>query len=259
MPTTSLRPSLASALLFVSSLLAHVAADPAPEKIRFPVSKQAAPTAVGTLTADRLYVIDSDVPLLVIASPDGVVSVTEEPGPIRMRGRFVDGNGKTETRNYKGKHVFSIEAVSSGRVELLIIPVGSTKTADVIRKTIDVDAGDGPRPPPDVDPKPDPKPEPKAAAVWVVIVHETATFSESKNAILGNAAYWQSVTDRGHKWRHYDKDAPEAKANGYADRANAVGLPCLLLVDQAGGKVLKAVKLPSDTAGIDKLIADVTK
>ena len=66
--------------------------------VRFPAVGAPAPgDAPAVLTAERLYVIDSDVDAVVLASPQGLVKVIKEPGPLRVRGRFVDGAG-IETR-----------------------------------------------------------------------------------------------------------------------------------------------------------------
>lgn len=116
------------------------------------------PAPVTKLAADQWYVIDSDVPVIVLASPAGLVGVRTDPGPITLRGRFADAPGKVETRTYSGKFVVSVDALKSGRCELLIVPTGATTDADVIRRTIDVDAGQAPQPPPG--PSPGPKPTP---------------------------------------------------------------------------------------------------
>ena len=126
--------------------------------VRFPAVGAPAPgDAPAVLTAERLYVIDSDVDAVVLASPQGLVKVIKEPGPLRVRGRFVDGAG-IETREFKGKWVFSVEPVEGrvGDVELLVVPLGLKAEADVLRRRVKV--GDGPRPPPGPDVKPDPKP-----------------------------------------------------------------------------------------------------
>lgn len=144
--------------------------------IRFPVAPVPAPSPapvadLSTLSGEQLYVIDSDAPLIVLASPAGLVRVTEDTGPLKIRGRFVDGGGKVETRTFKGKHLFTVEAVGTGRVELLVVPVGATKEADVIRKTLDVDAQNPIPPPKPVPPKPEPpKPDPPAPAPDAALV-----------------------------------------------------------------------------------------
>ena len=135
---------------------------PGPEPA--PVEQQ----PISTLKADEWYVIESDAPLAVLSSPVGLVSVTEDAGPIRIKGKFADGNGRTETRSYAGPHVYSVEAVKSGTVELILIPVGFTDAAQIRRQTLTV-SGLGPQPPPDPGPGPDPGPQPGPVKSFRVI------------------------------------------------------------------------------------------
>lgn len=137
-----------------------VPADPPP--IRVPSGPMLPPPSSDVavkLSAETLYVIDADVPVRVLSSPAGFVRIVKEQGPIRIRGKFVDGSGKPETRTYAGKWVYFIEPAQTGRVELLIVPTEAANPddSDVIRRTLDVDAGEGPRPPPEPNP-PDPQP-----------------------------------------------------------------------------------------------------
>lgn len=111
------------------------------------------PGPVSSLLKDQLYVVQSDSAVQLLASPPGVVVVTEEVGPIRIRGEFVDGKGQVETRLYEKKQVFLIERVAQGAVELLMVPKG-----EVVRRVITDDQNPIPPPKP-VEPKPDePKP-----------------------------------------------------------------------------------------------------
>lgn len=157
---------------------------PTPPPIRFPEYTTPTPepkppvtVEVNRLGPDRLYVIDSDVPCVVLASPAELVKITAETGPIKISGLFVD-NVKRTTRTYSGKYVFVVEAAGTGKVELLVIPNGFKVEADIIRKILDVDNGTGPRPPPDPNPPvpPDPKPSPAPIpgdGLRVLIVYET--------------------------------------------------------------------------------------
>jgi hypothetical protein len=221
-----------------------IAADPTPkaDPIRLPVTPAPAPTpapsAVTSLTADQLYVIDADVSCIVLTSPTGIVSVTEDGGPVKIRGKFVDGTGKAESRNYKGKAVYTVEAVASGRVELLIVPVGGA-AGDVIRRTLDVTAGQGPQPPPKPTPTPDPAPTP--VALWgFVIVEETADAVAARGALLADPTLSALMKSKGYHWRIVDKDVVGADGKPPADV-----LPCL---NAAKGKVLPHVVL-IDTRG----------
>ena len=71
------------------------------------------------------YVVQSADEVQLVASPPGVVTITEEVGPIRLRGKFADSGGKVESRTYEKKHVFIVERVAAGSVELLLVPKGT--------------------------------------------------------------------------------------------------------------------------------------
>src|SRR5207244_3923403 len=64
-----------------------------------------APGAASKLTLDTLLVIDSDVPVILLVSPEGLVKVTEEVGPVKIRAKFVYDPSKTHTKTFKGKQV----------------------------------------------------------------------------------------------------------------------------------------------------------
>ena len=152
------------------------AAQPGKLAIRFPTFKITPVTidAPAKLTAESFYVVDSDMPILLLASPDGMVKVTEESGPVKVRGKFADGGPQVETRTYTGKQVFLVEAVSKGQVELLIIQVGATKADAVIRKMITVDDGTSPRPPPPDPPRPTDTFFPTDGKLRVLILYESS-------------------------------------------------------------------------------------
>lgn len=279
MRTISSKLALAALLLVMAGALALGADLP----IRFPTvpaapmpapSPAPAPKNVEKLSADQLYVIDSDTPILVISSPQGLVSASEETGPVKIRGKFVDGKGKTETRTFKGKVVFTIEAIGTGKVDLIIVPVGATKAEDVIRKTIDVTNGTAPNPPPipPVPPKPPtptppvppapvpptpPAPVPASKTFWLVTVEETGDRTPETAAVLTDTAFWQGLQARSHGYRFYDKDNEAVTAKNFLGYAKEVGLPALLVLDSQGGKPVKVVKLPKTVKEIDTLIKEL--
>ena len=251
-------------------LVAASALGAADGPIRLPVSPAIpdkmppapSPDAITRLAGDALFVIDSDVPVIVLASPANLVLVTEESGPVKIRGRFVDGNGRTETRTYKGKQVVTVEAVASGKVELLIVPVGATKTSDVIRRTIDVDAGQGPIPPPK---PPDPKPDPvdpsapiPAPGLRVLIVYESADlakYTPAQNGILFsakareylNAACVVGPDNKTREYRIWDKDTAtdgESKLWQDAMKRDRKSVPWVIV---SNGKTGYEGPLPANT------------
>ena len=259
-------------VLFVPlAVLATQAADP----IRLPVgptppapNPAPLPGPIGSLAADQWYVIDSDVPLMVLASPTGIVSVSEaEAGPVKLKGKFVDGSGKTETRSYKGKAVFTIEAVTAGRVELLIVPTGAAGITDVKRVTLDVTAGQAPQPPPTPDVKPKPKPEPSApgAKLFVVALSDRLLADPTQAAALASTTFRNYLAANGHSLDLIDvsSDAGKARLATYQPFLDkySVTLPALVLMDAEGvskGQIRLVASLPKSDADLVGAIKGVT-
>jgi hypothetical protein len=224
-----------------------------------PPAPRPVPGAPLTLTPGVWFVVDSDVPVIVLASPEGLVSVAEDAGPLRFRGRFVEDPEKVVTKTFAGKHIYTIEAKASGRCEVLVVPVGASKAADVIRRTVQVEAGDGPIPPPKPkpDPKPDPKPEP-VTSFRVLFVYESGdTLTAAQQSVI----YAKSVSDyldgactkEGTQpgWRRFDKDAaganepPVMRALWAAVKPKLTTVPCLVV--EVNGKA-DILPLPATTA-----------
>lgn len=217
-----------------------------------PVPPAPAPDAVQKLTADLLYVVEADIPVVMLTSPRGVVSVSEDAGPVRIRGRFVDDPAKTHTRTFKGKQVFVVEAAATGRVELLVVPLGAKSADDVVRRTLDVDAGHAPQPPPV---PPDPKPDDKgdapipAAGLRVLMVFESAD-AAALTAKQQAAIYGKATRDllnskcvvgpdgKTREWRIFDKDvdaAADSKLWGDAMKRPRKSLPWLVVSNGTAG------------------------
>lgn len=209
--------------------------DKAPSSIvRFPVPKPSAAVVEPTkepakrepakLGADEIYVAETDHDCILYDSPaDAFLKVTELTGPITIRARFaVDGNGDYETRTYKGKVVWLIEAAATGRAEIIIHKQGEKDKGKAFRRTID--ANKGPRPPPEPEPKPDPKPSPAPIpepGFRVLIIENTKARTKlpaEQQITLGSeelANYLDSkcVTGPDGKtkdWRIWPHDSPTA-------------------------------------------------
>ena len=132
------------------------AADPAAPQIRWPKVVRPAPAAPATapvdeLTPERWFVIDSDVELLFFASPNDKLDKAVETGPFKVRGKFADGGDAVETRVYKGKFVYFIEAKkgAAGPVELFVGPAGAAKESDFERRLLKVGKDSTPVPTPE--------------------------------------------------------------------------------------------------------------
>lgn len=208
-------------LLAISPLDAQPKAEQkSAEEVRFPLSAKAATSA--KLTKEVFYVIEADAQVIVTSSPLGLVSIVQETGPIRARGVFSDGTGKVETRNFAAKQVFFIEASGVGSVEILVIPANAKTESDILRKTIQVDAGVGPRPPPKQEDPPKPSPIP-VDGFRVLIVEESADrakLPKEQAAIIFDKEIRDFLTANCAKdsdypngaWRIWDKDTDTAGA-----------------------------------------------
>lgn len=69
----------------------------------------------------QLYVVDATGPVVVLASPEGVVSITPQKGPMTIRDVFVGGSGQKEIRMFKGPNLYLVEAKGTGTCELIIV------------------------------------------------------------------------------------------------------------------------------------------
>lgn len=160
-------------LMMLAVLIGSVQADEfAAPKVVFPTEKVVTPDIVtptvvtkteekqiDTLTEEQWYIIQSDSPLIVLSSPSGIVSVVDDIGPVRLRGKFAGGTGSVETRVFDMKHVYSISSVKPGTVELIVVPVGVDVESSILRRSLVV-SGTGPLPPPKPDVNPDVVPQP---------------------------------------------------------------------------------------------------
>jgi hypothetical protein len=187
-------------LLFPLLLFAQdEAGQPAPKQkseIRFPGSVGMAPAK---LTGENLWVAESAKPFFVIPGVLDVVKIFKADGPLTIAGRFVDGTGEFELRQYKGPYVVIVQAAGKGKVDLLTFLEGG-KEADVVRKTVEVDSGKGPQPPPDPPTPPTPD-DPLAKALFGAWQQEFATDkkdSASKMAQCYDAA--AKVSDSATSW-----------------------------------------------------------
>lgn len=222
---------------------------------------------VPVLKSDNLYVVDSDVELLVVDSPEGSLKVSFMDGPVTIRSKFIDGE-RVETRTYKGKFVYLVEGARDGAAELLVFPLGG-KPSDLIRKKIVVQTGvtppkppDPPKPPPDVDPLP-------ITGFRVIFIYETSPspkYTAEQNNILNSTAistYLNSKCVKSAKgqpeWRRWDKDikAEDMKKETdtlqklwVATKPKLTTLPAMVVVNDTTGEV---IPLPATATEADVL------
>ena len=213
--------------------------DDTPEPPRPKPKPDRGPVPVAALSEDTWYVIESSVPLIVIHSPAGFVGVQPEEGPVKVRGKFADGTGATETRTFASKHLYFVNAMKAGQIELLIVPTGVTAEKNIIRQTLVV-MGLAPIPPPDPTPiPPGPEPTPPEPAPIpgdsnrVLIVYESSELSKLpvSQAVLMTAAnvreYLNRKCGKGStgtpEFRIWDKDTDTSNVGQVWK--DAMGLP----------------------------------
>lgn len=215
------------------------------------------PSVIGQLQLDQWYVIESSVPITVLSSPEGVVNLESTTGPIKVRGKFVDGNSRTEIRTYNQPFVVFVTAEKTGSTELIIIPEGFKTSKDIVRQKLTV-SGIGPNPPPDpppdppptpVPPTPDPAPTPALKTFRVVFVKESGqTLNSAQSAIpaaksIRDYLAIKTTVENGIVgWREYDPDqivineTPTMKQLWESIKPKLLPAPCMAV--EVDGKVI---------------------
>lgn len=210
------------------------------------------------------YVIHDDAPFLVYASPPGLVKITKSSGPATFLGVFIDGTGKFEEKKYSAKNIVTITAASTGRVELIVSPVGAADESAAIRKVIDVESGMGPIPPPKpVIPKVDPTvPVPPKTLRIIFVLESGATLPVGQQSVVDAKIVrdWviANTTNDGKQygWRRYDPDedvtneSPAMKAIWEAAKPKLTKIPCVVV---AADNKIDIVAYPASAAAAVEL------
>ncbi len=135
------------------------------------------------LGADQLYIVRANVVCTIHASPAGLVKVTAEKGPLRVKAKFVDGDGTYQCRTFTEPNLYIVEAVGAGPCELDIVPAGAMSDADWVIRTLAVN-GVGPTPP---GPGPGPT-DPLSSAIQAAYLTETDA-AKASNAVALASIY----------------------------------------------------------------------
>ena len=221
-----------------------------------------APGAVPVLPAKVSYAIASNKPFFVLASPGQLVSVTYELGPITIKGHFIEAPEKYVSRKFTEKYIADVEAVGTGRVELVIVPSGVTKEADIIRRLVDCQVAPIPPPVPPVPPvPPGPTPAPiPGPGLHALFVYESSTLTSLPAAQLA-ALYSKVVRDymrsKSIDFRFYDADVSmdgETQLWKDAMKLKRDSLPWVIISD--GTKGLSG-PMPADIDGTLKLLKTI--
>jgi len=220
-----------------------------------PAPQPVEPKPVTTLPEDSFFVVQSDKPAIILHSPDGLLNVTEDQGPIRLRGKFAGGSGKVETKTFDGKYVYTIEGLKSGKAELILIPSGVTSSDQIVRLMLSVNAG--PQPPPDDEkrPKPEPKPTPHSGKVHLDIIEDVNNRTADTSIVLKQVVQWAELIDAGNSYLIRDKDSSAAKLMA-ADYAGN-DLPVVIVRDKESKKALRVMPLPKEFETLQRLVKEV--
>lgn len=230
------------------------------------------PVAVTKLSASEMYVIQSDAAFVVRSFPDGLVTITSDAGPVKIKGQFAGGNGKIQTKTFAKKQVTTIEACGMGRVALDIIPVGFKGEKDIIRVVLDVDSGTAPQPPPKpIDPDvPVITPPIDGDGFKVLIVYEAMDTNgmtkDQSNAVYGkamrdylNAKCATGSDGRTKEWRIFDKDTDTSAAPPQWAKAMKRERKSVPWIVVSNGKTGFEGPLPATEAAIMELLNKYTK
>lgn len=218
-----------------------------PEREPTPSPEPDAAGVIGEVRSDEWYVIESDAELIAITSPSGIARVVTDTGPLKIKGKFADSAGRTETRTYSAKHIYMVESAAEGKCELILIPVGVTGEAELVRQMLAVV---GPRPPPD--PNVDPKPEPPGPAgkLMVLIVEETdarGTLPAGQIPIFGAKEIREFAKTAG-ELRILDKDQDISGAEAWIQTAFKEPRQSLPWIVLSNGRTGYSGPLPASVA-----------
>ncbi len=248
-------------LLFLFVCVPAIAQEPVAPVVRWPVTTptvtpavdpEPSPKPVTTLPADYLFIVETDVPYIPLTEPEGLLIVSEDEGPVKVRGKIAGGTGRIEGRTYTGKYVYTFEGIANGSVAILMIPKGLQDRAQVDRRFLKI-TGFGPQPPPepvepDVDPDVEPPVDPKTTGpLKIVIFEETVdrgSLPETQTDALLSTIWREYAREHcsktnGHPdFRVIDKDTNLSKAEDWVQAAGKKernGLPWLCVTNGTTG------------------------
>lgn len=213
---------------------------------------------VPTITPDTIFVVQSNVPLIALQSPSGLLKITTDTGPLKIRGRFADGDGKIETRNYSAKYLVFVDAEKPGQTELLLVPHGCAKESDIVRQLLVVSDGTAPRPGPEPGPEPGPDPKPPVAKnIRISVVFDADGLNVEQEAVLNALVGWNALQEDGNEYRWYDAQTEEPDGKKAIEQLNGP-LPGIVYTDKASGKVLKYGPIPATFEDLKTIVKDLT-
>jgi len=255
--------------------------DPDPNKplVIFPTNQPPAPAplpvppvdprTVTTLTANELYVVESQIELMLRTFGDGAVKIFETPGPKVIPAKFAGGGGVFEVREFTYPFLYILTAAKSGTVATDFIPSGLEKKneAKITRQILTITTA--PQPPPKPEPKPDPKPQPVPPTpepeptppapvtyeyVRLVIVEDSLNRSPETALTMNGLVTWAKFLDGGHEYRIYDKSTKEKKGKQAIEDTGVIPYPAYVLYDRQTGSAITTGALPPTFSELKAII-----
>lgn len=216
------------------------------------------PGVIPVLSGDVQLVIASDEPFLLFDSPKGLVNIVKESGPIKVRGKFLDGSGKVETRNYTAKNIAIVtSAEGKGRVELIAVPQGLNDENKAERLIVDVN---GAQPPPKPDDPVDPVPTKSFRVIFVYESGDTLTTAQHSVIYAKSVSDWltANTTKDGQYagWRRYDKDSDASGENESfkglwaAVKPKVTTVPCVVIERNGKADILPLPATPAEAVAL---------
>jgi hypothetical protein len=250
-------------LFLLSGCCSIAAADDSP--IRLPMETTVIPDvapvpisgAISRLSADSLYVVTADVPLIILQSPDGgLVKITSVASPMNFFAKFADGNGQFESRLYDDPHIYVLSPVKAGTIELLLIPQGVESADAIVRQALTV-SGLAPNPPPGPEPDPGPFPSPTVKNVSIAIVEDTMNRSPDTAILMNQLVAWSDFMDAGNDWRAYDLKTGEAKGKQAITDLNGP-VPGIVIYEKSTRKMIHRGQMPATFGEMKTLVGRLT-
>ncbi len=225
------------------------------------------PTGTISLSGDQLYVVDSNTELIIKTWPEGVLSIEEDIGPLKVRGLFVDSAtpGKTETKVFAGPYIYTISAAATGEVGLFIVPVGVQAATDIIEVSFDASVGPPipPKPPvPPVPPvPPGPPPVPATTVLYVTMLTDVNAPTVAISSVTANPELDAALKAANCVVRKWDATSPEAVKAGYPSMLNKLGGPPALIIQPSGiaTPVIPPQKLPATADEVKAIVTQLRK
>ena len=213
---------------------------------------QPVPITTTTLNPDELYVVESQIELMLRKYGDGDIKVLETTGPKILPAKYVYGNGAFEVKEFTYPYLYIITANKPGTVAVDFIPSGLEKENEVkiTRQILSIPGSPNPPPNPEPEPlPPNPTPEPDDNTVdhiHISMVQDTRNVSQGTATTLNGLYGWEKYITSGNTYLLYDVTTKETGGKqAITDiKAKAIPYPAMTIRDKTTNELLDVVPFP---------------